>query len=121
MRAGLAAAAVALSIVGFGPEPSAVEQDTPRGNPTSGKQRLAFAGKKGGAWRIYTMDASGGPPRQLTSGAFDRFPVWSPDGTRIAFGSQVGNRWALHIMSADGSNPVRVTEDVVGKGSRSWS
>jgi WD40-like Beta Propeller Repeat len=44
-------------------------------------RRLAFA--KDGA--IWTVAAAGGPPRQVTHGAGDSEPTFSPDGRSIAF------------------------------------
>lgn len=60
---------------------------------------------------IYTMNADGSNVTDLTSGqgqCIDRYPVWSPDGTKIAFVGQVQNTsnipQGIWIMNADGSN-----------------
>src|SRR4051794_10864453 len=34
---------------------------------------------------VWIVPATGGPARQLTSGAHDSMPRWSPDGKRLAF------------------------------------
>src|SRR5687768_7703825 len=57
--------------------------------------RIAFASRSDGRWDIYTVSASGGEPTRLTTRAEqERFPVWSPDGSRISFASEgPGDRW----------------------------
>lgn len=68
--------------------------------------RIAFAAKRDGRWDIYDVSASGGTPTRLTSREEqERFPVWSPDGTRISFASEgAGNRWELWVMDTTGGN-----------------
>ena len=45
----------------------------------------------------------------FTTGIFDAFPEWSPDGLTIAFSSdrEAGNH--IWVMDPDGSDPVRLT------------
>ena len=57
---------------------------------------------------IWVMRADGSQPRQLTEGALDVEPVFSPDGTQIAFGRIVGDSpegqlEAIYVMNADGT------------------
>ncbi|PWT84530.1 MAG: hypothetical protein C5B57_04635 [Blastocatellia bacterium] len=60
---------------------------------------------------LFVSRASGAELRQLTNDvAVDRFPRWSPDGTRIAFASGrsgSGQIWTIH---ADGSGLQQVTQ-----------
>lgn len=54
------------------------------------------------------MHADGSDPRQLTQGAIDIEPVFSPDGTQIAFGrivgdSAAGQLEAIYVMNSDGT------------------
>src|SRR5688572_13844965 len=80
--------------------------------------RIAFGAKRDGNWDIYVVRASGGEPVRLTSRQEpERFPVWSPDGSRISFASEgVGNRWELWVMDSTGGNMTRLASDVVLKG-----
>ncbi len=53
---------------------------------------IVFTSSRDGDFELFTMDADGGNPRQLTDNNFgDWDPVWSPDGTRIAFFRDFGN------------------------------
>jgi len=53
---------------------------------------------------IYVSDADGGRITPLAPDpGFDRFPRWSPDGTRIAFSSTKGDEgYEIHSIRADG-------------------
>ncbi|MCA1603060.1 MAG: hypothetical protein LC776_15970, partial [Acidobacteria bacterium] len=53
---------------------------------------------------IFVMNADGSNQRRLTANSNDRYPTWSPDGTKIAFSSFFSHRFRLIIMNADGSN-----------------
>jgi Tol biopolymer transport system component len=74
---------------------------------------------------IYVMNFDGSGLRQLTSGANNADPVWSPDGTRITFGSdrEGGNKLNVFAMNADGSQQEQLTHfDVPDEaGDTNWS
>lgn len=72
---------------------------SPRFSPSS--DRVAFW-----AWgldyrpSIWIADVDGGNLRQVTSGGYDMYPVWSPDGRRLAFFShRAGNNdiWIVDL------------------------
>ena len=57
---------------------------------------------------IWVMRADGSDARQLTEGAMDVEPVFSPDGNQIAFGRLISDSpagWleAIYVMNADGT------------------
>jgi tricorn protease len=58
---------------------------------------------------ILTVPAEKGDIRNLTNtpGAHERFPTWSPDGTRIAYFSDESGEYALHIRKQEGSGDVQ--------------
>ncbi|HJS47183.1 MAG TPA: hypothetical protein VJ773_04250, partial [Gemmatimonadales bacterium] len=96
----------------------------PEASPPS--PTLAFASKRDGNWEIYTVRVPGGPPVRLTTRApHDRFPLWSPDGTRLAFGSQARSDswdpWELWVMNADGSGARFLATGIIAKAPRDWS
>jgi Tol biopolymer transport system component len=58
------------------------------------------------------MDADGSNLKRLTDHPDDdRWPTWSPDGTRIAFQSDRDGNWEIYLMNADGSGLFRLTEN----------
>ncbi len=58
------------------------------------------------------MDADGSNVTRLTDDPeIDRFPSWSPDGSRIAFSTTRDGNSEIYLMDPDGSNPLRLTED----------
>ncbi len=56
---------------------------------------------------VFTAPIEKGPTRNLThsSGAHDKWPSWSPDGSRIAFISDMSGEEELYIMQQDGLKP----------------
>ena len=72
---------------------------------------------------IWTMDADGSNPKELTSNSRgDWHPAWSPDGTKIAFSrgvsASVRDIW---IMNADGTLIAPLTNGFTGAQDPSWS
>ena len=62
-------------------------------------------------FQIYVMNVDGTGLRQLSNGANNGDPAWSPDGTRISFGSdrEGGNKLNIFAMNADGSHLQQLT------------
>ncbi len=65
-------------------------------------------------YQIWTVNVDGSGRAQLTSGHFDLYPSWSPDGKKIAFrrstmidGSSHSDIW---IMNIDGSDQIALTD-----------
>jgi len=75
-------------------------------SPKAKRVALEFRGE------IVTVPAEKGDPRNLTqtTGAHDRSPVWSPDGSQIAWLSDASGEYALYIGNQDGSGESRVIE-----------
>lgn len=70
--------------------------------------QVAFS-YRGDLW-IVSTDAPGGRARQLTRHpAYDRNPVWSPDGKTIAFASDRYGNFDVFIVPAEGGRAVRRT------------
>lgn len=71
---------------------------------------------------VFTVSASGGIPRKLTSSpAIDTSPSYSPDGRRIAFASDRSGTPQLYVMDSDGSNQRRISFGPGEYGSPVWS
>ena len=61
---------------------------------------------------LYSLPAEHGPVLQLarTSGEFERYPAWSPDGKEIAYWSDASGEYELWVRPADAAGkPERVT------------
>ncbi|MDX6574635.1 MAG: tricorn protease [Blastocatellia bacterium] len=58
---------------------------------------------------IFTAPIEKGPTRNLThsSGAHDKWPTWSPDGSQIAFISDMSGEEELYLAPQDGSKPAQ--------------
>lgn len=75
--------------------------------PTAGT--LAFASNRDGDFELFTMKPDGTDQRQLTSNSVtDRFPAWSPDGSRIAWTQGAD----IVVADPDGTDAVNVTADI---------
>src|SRR5690606_30395331 len=71
---------------------------------------------------IFIINPDGSNVTQLTNSlASDRYPVWSPDGTRIAFMSDRDGNDEIYVMNADGSNVIRLTNNNAYDGMPAWS
>ena len=79
--------------------------------------KIAFISDREGHGDVWTMNADGSGPVNLTQGRDCASPAWSPDGTKIAYIAS-GEIW---LMDADGSNPQQVTDDAVDKARLWWS
>jgi Tol biopolymer transport system component len=69
---------------------------------------------------IYIVDTDGSNLRRLTYNEVgdtksdyreDRYPAWSPDGTKIAYNSYGDTGWEIFTMNADGSDQTQLTKD----------
>ena len=77
---------------------------------------------------IFVMNDDGSRKRRLTHNttATERYPRWSPDGTKIAFTRYMDKTkrqttGELFIMNADGTDPQRLTHNNVLDNTPSWS
>lgn len=74
--------------------------------PTLQGGRIVF----GFAGDLYTVAATGGVARRLTShSGYESFPRFSPDGKWLAFTAQYDGNTEVYVMSGDGSEPRRLT------------
>ena len=74
-------------------------------------------------WDLYTIDAAGGEPIQLTdTREFEQQPAWSPDGTEIAYAQgEVMTNIDIYVIAADGTGAQRLTEHPERDGAPAWS
>jgi Tol biopolymer transport system component len=78
--------------------------------PPASHPEIVFFSDRDGDQEIYVMDVGGSNVTNLTnSPGADRFPTWSPDGTRIAFHSERDGNFEIYVMDADGGNVTRLT------------
>lgn len=92
-------------------------------------ERIAFYSDRSGCYDIWTMRTDGGDLTQLTGVAglegCNRFPKWSPDGSRIAFDTSRDSRDGLgsevYVMNADGSGVFNLTRYASSDYVHGWS
>jgi len=74
-------------------------------------RRIVFYSNRTGVNQIWTCNADGTQPVQLTSmtGTTTGTPRWSPDGQRISFDSNSGGHWQIYVVDAGGGEPKAVT------------
>lgn len=102
------------------------QKQEPKRKPTEMEKstKIAFESTLSGGYDIWTINADGTDPMQLTRRSeHNRFPSWSPDGTKIVFVSNRLKRstFTIFIMNADGSKPVKISDIPGWNGHPEWS
>jgi len=73
---------------------------------------LAFVGRRNDEFDIYTIPATGGDERRITTcKGLDDGPDYSPDGAFIYYNSFCSGRMQIWRMRPDGSQPEQLTND----------
>jgi eukaryotic-like serine/threonine-protein kinase len=82
----------------------------PQYSPDGGK--IAFQSAQSGSVEVWTCEANGANPRQLTHilGPQCGAPRWSPDGRWLAFDSREEGHSEIYVIAADGRQKRRVTD-----------
>lgn len=85
--------------------------------------RIAFESDRTGNEEIWTANADGSQPLQLTSfgNSYAGSPRWSPDDRQIAFDSNAAEKWDVYVIPSQGGKPVRVTQSPGSSIRPSWS
>ncbi|MDQ3175258.1 MAG: hypothetical protein M3Q91_16370, partial [Acidobacteriota bacterium] len=61
---------------------------------------------------IHVVNAEGGPPRRITTGAsYDGMPSWSKDGRSIYFASNRSGGWQVWKVPVEGGEAVQLTKN----------
>ena len=73
--------------------------------------RIVFSTDRDGNREVYTMNADGSNPVNLTRDkSYDDSPVWSPTGKLIAFVSDRSGVPGIYVMNEDGTNVIRLSQ-----------
>jgi eukaryotic-like serine/threonine-protein kinase len=86
--------------------------------------RLAFTSNRSGSVQIWTSNADGSQPVQLTSMdpiATTGTPRWSRDGREIAFDSNAGGVFQVYVVGSGGGRPRALTSGSAQNFGASWS
>jgi Tol biopolymer transport system component len=87
-------------------------------------RRLAFHSNRGGSVQMWTSDADGARPVQVTSlstTAVTGTPDWSPDGQYLAFDSNHSGPSHIYVVRADGGAPRQLTTGATQNYVAAWS
>jgi dipeptidyl aminopeptidase/acylaminoacyl peptidase len=82
---------------------------------------IAFDSNRDGNLEIYSMNADGTNPTNLTNNtAADIRPAFSPDGSKLAFQSHRDGNPEIYSMNADGTSPTRLTNNPANEEAPDW-
>ena len=73
---------------------------------------IVWGSRSTGNTNLWRMSIDGGNPKQITSGAGDYLPDFSPDGKWILYTAYdpVSGFWSVWKVAAAGGTPLRITE-----------
>src|SRR5262249_3541719 len=73
---------------------------------------IAWGSKRSGNTNIWQMEIDGSNPKQISNGAGDYFPDFSPDGKWILYTAYdpVASFWSILKVSIEGGPPVKITD-----------
>jgi len=90
---------------------SSTRSDTdPEFSPNS--RKVAFVSDRSGTLEIWTCEADGSNPVQLTylrGPHFEGAVRWSPDGSRLTFSANIEGHDEVYVINASGGRPQRLT------------
>jgi len=102
--------------------PTPLPTPTPIPDPLRVGGSLAYTLRQNGQEDIWVIGVGESRPIRITNtGADERDPAWSPDGTRLAFASNRDGNWELYIMQIDTGAITRLTYTPGFEGAPTWS
>ena len=102
---------------------STVHETQPAWSPDSSRilyRRSIVADPNADVW-VMNADGSGAHVVVDSPGADERYPMFSPDGTRLAFTSNRAGQYEIYVAAATGALPLRLTNDPGYDSAPSWS
>ncbi|MFL6230216.1 MAG: protein kinase domain-containing protein [Pyrinomonadaceae bacterium] len=96
-------------------------EDTPQFSPDG--RKVAFVSDRSGSEEVWTCDAEGKNPAQLTRFGAARVvaPGWSSDGRFVVFESSGGGNADIYAVGVEGGAPRRLTNEPSAETTPSWS
>jgi TolB protein len=75
--------------------------------------QLVVTSVRTGDTELFVVDPDTGDSRNLTRSpkSEDRYPMWSPDGSKVAFTSNRDGAYNLYVIDADGKNVKQLTHE----------
>ncbi len=96
---------------------------TPTAGPRYAQGRIAYASSRDGDFDLYVLDMTTGGELAVTrNSTADRYPAWSPDGTRLVYATtHAGGDDDLAVIDARGGEPIPLTAGEAMDHSPTWS
>jgi hypothetical protein len=109
------------------PEPEPTKEPAPEPivyTELGDKGLIVFEGKdsESSDYDIYVMNPDGTFVTKISrSSEDDRFPRWSPDGSKIAYSTKQGDKWNICVMNANGTGNKVLTKSLYNDMHPAWS
>jgi TolB protein len=88
----------------------------------STRGEVVYVAERDGRADLFVADSLGGSVRRLTSDPeVERYPAWSPDGSRVVYAKRIEGGWDLFAMDVAERSEERLTFDGVYVGHPAWS